>query len=65
MRKVRYTIEDVRKAVVENKSIAGVLRQLGLKPIGGNYKTIKQIIADNRIDTSHFTGKGWNVDLAF
>ena len=44
MRKVKYSISDVKKAVTANKSVAGVLRQLGLRPIGGNYKTIKQII---------------------
>ena len=65
MSKKGYTIEDVRHAVMENKSIAGVLRQLGLRPIGGNYRTINRIIADNGIDTSHFTGQGWNVGLAF
>ena len=60
-----YTTEDVEIAVKSNKSIAGVLRMLGLRPIGGNYRTIKRIIADNRIDISHFTGKGWNVGLKF
>ena len=65
MRKKAYTIDDVRKAVGDNKSIAGVLRQLGLKPLGGNYRTVNRIITDNQIDTSHFTGKGWNVGLAF
>ncbi|MBO4476194.1 MAG: hypothetical protein J5737_05700, partial [Bacteroidales bacterium] len=65
MRKKTYTIEDVREAVADNHSIAGVLRQLGLKPLGGNYRTINRIITDSQIDTSHFTGKGWNVGLAF
>jgi hypothetical protein len=65
MRKKAYTIDDVRKAVVDNKSIAGVLRQLGLKPLGGNYRTINRLILENQIDTSHLTGKGWNVGLAF
>ena len=65
MSKRKYEIEDVRKAVAENLSIAGVLRQLGLKPIGGNYRTINRIISDNKIDTSHFTGQGWNVGLRF
>ena len=65
MRKVKYSIDDVRKAVAENKSIAGVLRQLGLRPIGGNYRTIKKIISVNSIDSSHFTGQGWNVGLGF
>ena len=35
--KAKYTIEDVKDAVNANKSIAGVLRQLNLRPIGGNY----------------------------
>ena len=65
MKKKGYTIEEVRLAVVDNKSIAGVLRQLGLRPLGSNYRTIKRIIADNKIDISHFTGQGWNVGLAF
>ncbi|MBO4671110.1 MAG: HNH endonuclease [Bacteroidales bacterium] len=65
MRKRAYTIEDVKKAVANNQSIAGVLRQLGLKPLGGNYRTINSIISEHGIDTSHFTGKGWNVGLAF
>ena len=65
MSKVRYSIDDVRQAVADNKSVAGVLRQLGLKPIGGNYRTINRVIADHDIDTSHFTGQGWNVGLSF
>ena len=39
MRK-QYTKDDVIKAVADSKSIADVLRQLGLRPVGGNYKTI-------------------------
>ena len=64
MRK-KYTYDDVKSAVAENVSIAGVLRQLGLRPIGGNYRTINRIIDENHYDTSHFTGKGWNVGLEF
>lgn len=65
MRTKRYNIEDVRIAIRDNYSIAGVLRQLGLKPLGGNYRTINRLIVENEIDTSHFTGQGWNVGLAF
>ena len=65
MSKVKYSIDDVRQAVADNKSVAGVLRQLGLKPIGGNYRTINRLITDLGIDASHFTGQGWNVGLAF
>ena len=63
--KRKYTYDDVKAAVATNVSIAGVLRQLGLRPIGGNYRTINRIIAENHYDTSHFTGKGWNVGLKF
>ena len=65
MSKRKYSIASVETAVLQNKSIAGVLRQLGLRPIGGNYRTIHRIIEENGIDTSHFTGQGWNVGLAF
>ena len=51
--------------MADNKSVAGVLRQLGLRPIGGNYRTINRIISENEMDVSHFTGQGWNVGLKF
>ncbi len=63
--KNQYSLEDVINAVKNNKSIAGVLRDLGLRPIGGNYKTVHKLIKDNNLDTSHFTGQGWNVGLVF
>ena len=65
MRNNNYNLEDVRSAVKQSKSIASVLRILGLRPVGGNYKTIHRIIDENHIDTSHFTGQGWNVGLIF
>jgi hypothetical protein len=65
MRRNDYTLEEVRIAVKNSKSIASVLRFIGLRPIGGNYKTIHRIIKENNIDTSHFTGQGWNVGLKF
>ena len=60
-----YSIQDLKKAVAENLSIAGVLRQLGLRPVGGNYRTIHHLIKTNGLDTSHFTGQGWNTGLKF
>jgi hypothetical protein len=63
--KSQYTKEDVIQAVADNKSIAGVLRQLNLRPIGGNYKTIHRLIKEYGLDVSHFTGQGWNVGLGF
>lgn len=65
MSKRKYTVDDVRKAVADSLSVAGTLRILGIKPIGGNYRTINRIIKENDIDISHFTGQGWNVGLKF
>lgn len=55
-----YTINELKKAIDNNVSIAGVCRELGIRPIGGNYKTIKKLINTHNIDISHFTGKLWN-----
>ena len=63
--KSQYSKEDIIKAVADSKSIAGVLRLLNLRPIGGNYKTIHRFIKELNLDTSHFTGQGWNVGLGF
>ena len=60
-----YTLEEVKEAVRRSKSIASVLRFLGLRPVGGNYKTIHRYITEYNLDTSHFTGQGWNVGLGF
>ncbi|MBR1706832.1 MAG: HNH endonuclease, partial [Bacteroidales bacterium] len=63
--KKNYSEQEVRTAVSVSKSIAGVLRKLELRPVGGNYKTIHHLIEKYHIDTSHFTGQGWNVGLQF
>jgi 5-methylcytosine-specific restriction endonuclease McrA len=61
MIKKRYTYDDVISAVEKSKSIANVLRLVGLKAKGGNYQTMKKFISDNHIDVTHFTGQGHNV----
>jgi len=61
MRKYReYTDEDVIKYAKEVYSIAGLLKKLNLKAVGGNYINIKRIIKRLNIDTSHWTGQAWN-----
>ena len=50
----------VAQAVKESKSIAGVIRKMGLIPAGGNYDTINKLIIRFNLDTSHFTGPVWN-----
>lgn len=65
MSRRKWTDDQLKLVVSNNKSIAGVIRDLGLKPAGGNYNTVNQKIKELNLDISHFTGKGWNVGLKF
>lgn len=56
-----YDKETLDKIIQKCFSIAGVCRELNIKAIGGNYKTIKYYINAYNLDISHFTGKGWNI----
>jgi hypothetical protein len=61
MRKYRdYSNEDIIKFAKEVKSIAGLLLKLNLKPAGGNYANVKNLLQKLNVDTSHWTGKAWN-----
>ena len=64
MRRKR-TKEDYDYAAKESHSIAGMCRALGLQPHGGNYRIMHNAIEKHSIDTSHFTGQGWNIGLTF
>jgi hypothetical protein len=59
---LNYTNDDIKKAVKKSISLAEVMRELDLKPVGGNYLTIKKKIKELNLDTSHFKGQGWNKD---
>jgi 5-methylcytosine-specific restriction endonuclease McrA len=37
-----------------------VLKLLGLRPTGGNYKQVQKYIKEAGLSTEHFTGKLWN-----
>lgn len=56
---VRHTDEALREAVAECTSVTGVLRRLGISPVGGNHAHISRRIAAAGIDVSHFAaGRG-------
>ena len=55
-----YTDEDIINFAKEVKSIAGLLRKLGLKVAGGNYCHLKKNLQRLNVDTSHWTGQTWN-----
>jgi hypothetical protein len=58
MRTKRYTEQEFIEAVKQNQSIRAVLKQLGLKPAGGNYKALQWRVKQLNLDTSHWTGQG-------
>ncbi|MEN3332591.1 MAG: hypothetical protein V7641_1956 [Blastocatellia bacterium] len=55
----RYTDDELIKAVQTSVSIRQVLSKLGLVEAGGNYAIISRRIQSLKVNTSHFTGKGW------
>ena len=57
---MKYNKEELEQAVKESKSISDVCRFFGIKPVGGNYHTIKNKIKLFGIDDSHFLGQAWN-----
>lgn len=63
MSKYKYTDVQFIDAVQGSFSIASVCRKLGIKPCGGNYRTIHTKIESLSLDTSHFTGSLWNKGL--
>ncbi|MCX6713979.1 MAG: HNH endonuclease [Candidatus Vogelbacteria bacterium] len=62
-KKRTWTIEQLRTAVKKCTSHRQVLHELGLREAGGNYDQLKKYITELRLETKHFTGKGWNKGL--
>ncbi|MCK5285939.1 MAG: HNH endonuclease [Candidatus Pacebacteria bacterium] len=59
-RKKKWTEKDLRTAAKNSTSIRQVLQKIGLIEAGGNYTQIKKYLIFYKINTKHFTGKGWN-----
>jgi hypothetical protein len=62
-RKRKWTEDQLRKAVLESKSVRQVLKRLDLVEAGGNYAQIKKYIEVYKINKQHFVGQGWNKGL--
>jgi len=60
MERHKYSVDNLKNAVKNSRSIRQVLDKLGIVPAGGNYQTVKRRIAKYSIDTSHFGGQSWN-----
>ncbi len=61
IRKCLSTDEEFRQAVAEILSERQVLKRIGLMPAGGYYRTVHARVKRLGLNTSHFTGAGWNV----
>lgn len=57
---MNYSEDQFIDAVMASRSIAEVLRRLGLKAAGGNYKAAKARIERLGLSTDHFGGQGWS-----
>lgn len=55
-----YSDEDIIEYAKEVESMAGLLRKLGLREVGGNYNTMRRKIASLDINTDHWTRQLWN-----
>lgn len=56
----KYSKEILQKHVSESTSWSGLIRSFGKKETGGNYVAFQNRVLEYGIDTSHFTGMGWN-----
>lgn len=65
MPKRRWTDDELAVAVAMSNSFRSVIIKLGLVPAGGNYQQVQRRVHELKVNTGHFTGKGWNTNLAF
>lgn len=52
-----WTDEQLRDAVARSTNLTDVIRELGLRPAGGNHASMKRNIARLGLDTRHFDGE--------
>jgi hypothetical protein len=53
-RKPRHTEAEVRRAVAAARRLTGAIRNLGLRPAGGNHVSVRGLIMRYGISTAHF-----------
>lgn len=55
-----WTEKTLRDAVKKSTSVRQVLFKLNLRLAGGNYSQVKKYLEKYKINTVHFTGRGWS-----
>lgn len=58
----KYTIEQLKIAAKKVFSMSSLLKELNIKPAGGNYIHMRKVLQENEIDYSHWKGQAWNKD---
>jgi Zn finger protein HypA/HybF involved in hydrogenase expression len=58
--KINATKEQFVQIAEESFSIADILRKLNVDIVAKNYRRVNRIIKELKLNTSHFTGQGWN-----
>ena len=61
----KYTKEILKEIVSKSKSVAEVCRHFGIKGSTGAQSHLSKKIKAFELDTSHFTGQGWNKGKVF
>ena len=56
----KFTTKELQDLIKTCKTKADFCRALGLKPTGGNYRTIDLLIKEHNLDSSHFVVQPWN-----
>lgn len=59
-KKRSWTIDQLKNAVADSKSLRQVLIKLGLREAGGNYDQLKKYIDELDLNIDHFYGQAWN-----
>ena len=63
MKPRKWTMPQLRREVLLARSYRDLLLRLGLKPAGGNYQHIAQIVKEEHLRLPKYRGKGWNKGL--
>jgi hypothetical protein len=64
MKTTKWTDQQFTDAVASSTSVSQVLTQLGLKPAGGNYQTVRTTVERLNLSTDHWKGQAWNKGLS-
>lgn len=61
----KYSKKELQEILNTCKSKADFCRGLGIKPSGGNYKTIDRLIKENNLDDSMLKRQPWNKGITY